>query len=127
MPGKCPTRCSAPSGTGNARGPARAGSAGAGEDPARADVQLEAGPHKAEAARQLLDSNLVREVPAPRPAPNPQAQAEITAGADMQLKACPPKQNRSWRSDDKSRGSAGGRDLEPADLREVEYRYTRLN
>jgi hypothetical protein len=53
-------------------------------------AQLEAGPHKAEAAREVLDSDLVREVPAPRPEPNQQVQAEITAGADMQLEAWPP-------------------------------------
>ena len=54
-----------------------------------ADVQLEAGPHKAEAAREVLHSDLAREVPAPRPTPDPQVQAEITAGADMQLEAWP--------------------------------------
>jgi len=56
-----------------------------------ADAQLEAGPHKAEAARELLHSDLVREVPAPRPAPAPQVQAEIRPGADMQLEAWPPE------------------------------------
>ena len=56
-----------------------------------ADAQLEAGPHKAEAARELLHSDLVREVPAPRPAPAPQVQAEINAGADVQLEAWLPE------------------------------------
>ena len=55
-----------------------------------ADVQLEAWPHGAQAARELR-SDLVREVPAPRAAPDPQAQAEITPRADVQLEAWPPE------------------------------------
>ena len=54
------------------------------------DVQVEAWPHGAQAARELR-SDLVREVPAPRPAPDPQAQAEITPRADVQLEAWLPE------------------------------------
>ena len=54
------------------------------------DVQVEAWPHGAQAARELR-SDLVREVPAPRAAPDPQAQAEITPRADVQLEAWPPE------------------------------------
>jgi hypothetical protein len=54
----------------------------------RADVQLEAGPAEAEAARELR-SELLREVPAPRPEPDPQVQAEIAPRADAQLEAGP--------------------------------------
>jgi hypothetical protein len=54
----------------------------------RADVQLEAGPAEAEAARELR-SELLREVPAPLPEPDPQVQAEIAPRADAQLEAGP--------------------------------------
>ena len=64
---------------GTARAPSGARSADPGGRPPRADVQPQAGPHKAEAAREVLHSDLFREVPAPRPTPEPQVQADITA------------------------------------------------